>query len=115
MFASSVLSLVLVSHAGPPNPEPFGPALLNDPVSAPATSPRLAGGPDRQLIMSWLQPDGESVALRYSHYKDGRWSDAATVIENDNMFVNWADFPSVVPLGDRHLAAHWLRRSGGYR
>jgi len=63
--------------------------------------------------MSWLQADGESVALRYSHYKDGRWSAAATVIEDDNMFVNWADFPSVVPLGDRHLAAHWLRRSGG--
>jgi len=63
--------------------------------------------------MSWLQPDGESVALRYSHYENGRWSDAATVIENDDMFVNWADFPSVVPLGDRHLAAHWLQRSGG--
>jgi len=63
--------------------------------------------------MSWLQPDGESVALRYSHYEDGRWSDAATVIENDDMFVNWADFPSVVPFGDRHLAAHWLQRSGG--
>ncbi len=63
--------------------------------------------------MSWLQPDGESAALRYSHYMDGRWSDAATVIENDDMFVNWADFPSVVPLGHRHLAAHWLRRSDG--
>jgi len=63
--------------------------------------------------MSWLQADGESVALRYSQYEDGHWSDAATVIENDDMFVNWADLPSVVPLGDGHLAAHWLQRTEG--
>jgi hypothetical protein len=29
------------------------------------------------------------------------------------MFVNWADLPSVVPLGDGHLAAHWLQRTEG--
>jgi hypothetical protein len=28
------------------------------------------------------------------------------------LFVNWADFPSVVPLAGRRLAAHWLQRSG---
>ena len=107
------LFLSLVSYSSPLAPPIFAATPIDDPVGAPATSPRLAGGPDGQLIMSWLQPDGESVALRYSHYKDGRWSDAATVIQNDDMFVNWADLPSVVPLGDRHLAAHWLRRSGG--
>ncbi len=109
------LSLSLISCSSPSAPPIFAATLIDDPVGAPATSPRLAGGPDGRLIMSWLQPDGESVALRYSHYKNGRWSDAATVIENDDMFVNWADLPSVVPLGDGHLAAHWLRRSGGER
>jgi len=107
------LSLSLIAYSGPLDPLPFAATAIDDPVGAPATSPRLAGGPDGQLIMSWLQPDGESVALRYSHYQDGRWSDAATVIENDDMFVNWADLPSVVPLGDEHLAAHWLQRTEG--
>lgn len=107
------LSLSLISYSRPSAPPVFAATLIDDPVGAPATSPRLAGGPDGQLIMSWLQPDEESVALRYSHYKDGRWSDAATVIENDDMFVNWADLPSVVPLGDGHLAAHWLQRTEG--
>jgi len=103
----------LIACSGPLDPLPFATTAIDDPVSAPATSPRLAGGPDGQLIMSWLQADGESVALRYSQYEDGHWSDAATVIENDDMFVNWADLPSVVPLGDGHLAAHWLQRTEG--
>ena len=107
------LSLALISCSRPLGPPPFVVKPIDDPAGGPATSPRLAGGQDGQLIMSWLQTDGESVALRYSQYEDGRWSDAATVVEHGDMFVNWADLPSVVPLGDRHLAAHWLRRSGG--
>ena len=107
------LSLALISCSRPLGPPAFVVKPIDDPAAGPATSPRLAGGQDGQLIMSWLQTDGESAALRYSHYMDARWSDAATVIENDDMFVNWADLPSVVPLGDGHLAAHWLRRSDG--
>jgi hypothetical protein len=34
----------------------------------------------------------------------------------DNWFVNWADFPSVVPISGSQWAAHWLvrREAGGY-
>jgi len=107
------LSLALIACSGPLDPLSFAATAIDDPVGAPATSPRLSGGPGDDLIMSWLQADGESVALRYSYYQDGRWSDAATVIETKHMFVNWADLPSVVPLGDGHLAAHWLQHTEG--
>ena len=110
---SLALSLSLISCSGASDPAPFATTPIGDPVNGPATSPRLSGGPDKTLIMSWLQPKGEFVALRYSQFNDGRWSEAATVIESAHMFVNWADLPSVVPLGDGHLAAHWLSYSGG--
>jgi len=107
------LSPSLIACSGPSDPLPFAATAIDDPVGAPATSPRLSGGQGNELIMSWLQADGETVALRYSQYEDGHWAGAATVIEHDGMFVNWADLPSVVPLGDGHLAAHWLQRTEG--
>jgi len=76
-----------------------------------AISPRLSTGPNRLLILSWLQPGDTVVALRYSHYEAGGWSPAATATESTRMFVNWADLPSVVPLGGERLAAHWLQTS----
>jgi hypothetical protein len=38
------------------------------------------------------------------------------VARGEAWFVNWADFPSVVPIADRLWAAHWLARrpEGGY-
>ncbi len=48
------------------------------------------------------------MALNYSRYTDDAWGAAGTVSESEDMFVNWADLPSVVPLADGHLAAHWM-------
>ena len=78
------------------------------------TSPRLATGTDGQVLLSWLQTDSAAAALNYSRYADGTWGDATTVSESEDMFVNWADLPSVVPLADGHLAAHWMVQSGAH-
>ena len=61
--------------------------------------------------MSWLEPDGDGVALRFATLEDERWSSAHTVARGDDWFVNWADFPSVVAIDDRLWAAHWLVRA----
>ncbi len=58
-----------------------------------------------------MEPGDDGTALKYATYEDGTWSEAKSVIEGQNMFVNWADMPSVKPLGDRRLAAHWLQMS----
>jgi hypothetical protein len=74
----------------------------------------LANGPDGTVIMSWLEPDGDDTALRFSTLDKGQWSAVGTVAKGNNWFVNWADFPSVVPIDETLWAAHWLvKRSGG--
>ncbi len=60
--------------------------------------------------MSWLEPTPAGNRLAASYF-DGSWTDPVTVAEGDGFFVNWADFPSIRPVGDR-LVAHWLWRRG---
>jgi hypothetical protein len=63
--------------------------------------------------MSWVEKVGEKrYALRTSFRDRNGWSQARTVSEGDNWFINWADFPSVIALQDGSLAAHWLVKSG---
>jgi hypothetical protein len=68
------------------------------------------------VVMSWLEPDGTDgrYRLRYAAWQENRqWGPAIEVAAGDNWFVNWADFPSVVPLDQRTLAAHWLQQQPG--
>ncbi len=60
--------------------------------------------------MSWIEPYGDGRRVAVSFF-DGSWSTPATVAESDSFFVNWADFPSVQPVGGA-LVAHWLERQG---
>jgi hypothetical protein len=64
--------------------------------------------------MSWLEPSGDGVALKWSQMNNTKWSDPVTVASGSNWFVNWADFPSVEPIEGDLWAAHWLvKRAGG--
>jgi hypothetical protein len=58
-----------------------------------------------------MEKDDDGAALHFSRYIDGQWSERQTIVEGVDMFVNWADMPSVQPMGDNHLAAHWLEMS----
>ena len=76
----------------------------------------LAQGPDGTTVLSWIERGAENDSLRYARFADGKWSAANTVVSGDNWFVNWADFPSVVPISESLWGAHWLvrRSAGGY-
>ena len=89
----------------------FEPQALDVPARVPATGPRISGDQGTSLILSWMEPDEEDTSLKYSRYQDGQWLPAKIVVEGHDMFVNWADMPSVTPLGDGRLAAHWLQMS----
>src|SRR4029079_10030121 len=39
------------------------------------------------------------------------WSEPATIIEAENLMVNWADFPSLIALPGGALVAQWLVKS----
>jgi hypothetical protein len=68
------------------------------------------------VLLSWLEPEGDStVALRMAILDGDRWSAPRTITRGDSLFVNWADFPSVAALPGGELIAHWLQKSGADR
>lgn len=111
------LALLLGCASADGNPAALGPIdTLQSPAAAGSGEPNLATGPDGRVYLSWLEPVGDSGhALRFSRLDDDAWSAARTIARRSDFFVNWADFPSIVPLSDRTLAAHWLQRSGSAR
>ncbi|TFG66586.1 MAG: exo-alpha-sialidase [Gemmatimonadales bacterium] len=97
----------------PPMPGPF--TEIASPAGLGSETPHLSLGTDGPTL-SWLEPasegDGETYALRFSTLSGESWADPLTVVERSDLFVNWADFPSVIDLGDDRLAAHWLQYNG---
>ena len=86
---------------------------LPSPAGAGAAEPFLSASRDG-LLLSWLEPVGETkrTALRFSRYVDGIWTAPKTIVERDDLFVNWADFPSIVEDTNGVLFVHWLQKSG---
>ena len=67
------------------------------------------------LLLSWLEPvaNTKRTSFRFARFADGKWSQPQTIVERDDFFVNWADFPSIIEDANGVLFAHWLQRSGG--
>lgn len=111
-----VLVAVLTSVLGT---DPEG-CLADEPLAFTAvTSPSGPGSAQPRLIaveggvaMSWLERHGSGHRLRWSRWDDQQWSKAVTIAAGDSFFANWADFPSLRPLGGKQWAAHWLWKSG---
>lgn len=83
------------------------------PTDGDSREPELNATNDGRIILSWVEKIGEKrYALRTANRDGKAWGEARTVAEGENWFVNWADFPSVIALQDRSLAAHWLVKSG---
>jgi hypothetical protein len=84
-----------------------------NPAGSGSRYPHLAATADG-AVLSWLQPTATGgFALQHARWRAGGWSPAGTVASGDDWFVNWADFPSVVPLSSRRWAAHWLEQRPG--
>jgi hypothetical protein len=98
-------------------PAPLTMESIAAPTGGDAAEPFVARAPDGTIHMSWLERQADSsVALRISTLgADGAWSAPREVVRRTDLFVNWADFPSVMPLQDGTLLAHWLQRSGSGR
>ncbi|MFP5245123.1 MAG: exo-alpha-sialidase, partial [Thermoanaerobaculia bacterium] len=83
------------------------------PAGANAAEPFLFATKDG-VLLSWLEPAGENrFALRFAKHRGGKWSAPVTITERNDLFVNWADFPSIVEDEKGALYAHWLQKSGG--
>ena len=85
------------------------------PAPAGAAEPFLSTAKNGDILLSWLEPVAgtKKHALRFSRFAGGAWSEPRTIVERDDLFVNWADFPSIVADGSETMFAHWLQKSGG--
>jgi hypothetical protein len=89
-------------------------SMAQPPAGKGAAEPFVARTPAGEIVLSWLEkmPDS-SVSFRMSTLSvGGTWSAPREVVRRRDLFVNWADFPSVVALADGRLLAHWLQRNG---
>lgn len=108
--------LVALALAVPPSHSPGlapRPAAPPEWVGPPGSSkPFLTRTLRGELLLSWLErlPD-RRFAVRVATTAAGRWTTPVTVVESDHLFVNWADFPSVVETSDGAWVVHWLEKS----
>lgn len=75
--------------------------------------PNLSVNAEGEVLFSWIEYLDETLnGLQYFWIEDGKSGEIGVVDTGSNWFINWADFPSVVPFGDgKTLAAHWLQMS----
>jgi hypothetical protein len=82
---------------------------IDSPTQSGSGQPNLSASADGQVYLSWLEAlDGKRHALRFALRKGSGWSEPRTIVEADDLLVNWADFPTLVELSNRALVAHWL-------
>lgn len=89
---------------------------VRSPAEGWSGQPHLAAS-DSAVVLSWLETRADARARETTVLVD-RWSEAGwegrrTVAQGEDLLVNWADFPAVVPLNGGALAAHWLVRGSG--
>jgi hypothetical protein len=115
------LALLATLSACAPTDRVADAPLVLTPIASPAGSgaamPNLFATADGRVLMSWFEPIGDRVFVLKLAVRDsaGSWSAPRDVIRRDDLFVNWADFPSVVALSDGRFLAHWLQRNGSGR
>jgi hypothetical protein len=84
---------------------------LPTPAAADSGQPQLSSSA-RGVILSWVERRGPAATLRFAERTADGWSAPRDVATGTDWFVNWADVPSVIRLGNGALAAHWLQKSG---
>ena len=94
----------------------FEVAEVASPAGPGSTEPNLAIAPDGEILLSWVEPSGDSLhALRFARWEDSTWSAPQTIVRRGDFWLNWADFPTMAALGGDVLAVHWPQRSGSGR
>jgi hypothetical protein len=80
---------------------------IPSPAASGASLPFLTTAGDGAPLMSWV----EGTTLKFAAYRDGRWSAPRTILQRDDMMVNWANAPAIVGAGE-NLYALWLAKRG---
>lgn len=85
---------------------------LASPASSNSALPNLSLGGDGKVRLSWVDREGEELGiLRFAVLEESGWSAPLEIVRGTDLFLNWADFPSVAALESGVLMAHWLRNT----
>ena len=121
LMPAAALAVLSTIAAQSPASDGLGDSVSTDPivrvlplaVSQDSAEPNLTVASDGSVILSWVEELAErGHVLRFAVRNGGAWSKPREVARGNDWFVNWADFPSVVALPNRTMAAHWLAISG---
>ncbi len=82
------------------------------PAALGSGEPFLVTGRGGTLLLSWLEPRDSGHELRFARLAGEAWSASRAIASSNRLFVNEADFPSILEMSDGRLVAHWLERSG---
>ena len=97
-------------------PQPLLDAItpIDAPVGPNSGEPNLAVDASGRVHLSWLERNADSpVALKLAVRENGQWSAPVVVTSRSDLFVNWADFPSVFVAPSGRIVMHWLQRRAG--
>ncbi len=86
--------------------------ILAPPIGHGAKEPFLHVTQDGRLLMSWTEVNITDPSVMIAIFDQGKWTEPRTIINSPDLFLNWADFPSVVSFPDGTLIAHWLQKTG---
>lgn len=67
---------------------------LDNPSQDNSQLPRLFSN-GKELFFSWVERKDAIDVLQYSKYNNNNWSGTTEVIQGDDWFTNWADFPAI--------------------
>ena len=87
---------------------------IESPAGPRSEEPNLAVDAAGRVYLSWLERNADStVSLRLAIRDKGQWAAPITVTSRSDLFVNWADFPSVYVAPSGRIVMHWLQRRAG--
>ena len=67
--------------------------------------PSLTKTNENDLILSWIQPDGDNQSLYFSVFEDNVWNEPTKIAQN--VMPNWADIPNVMQINEDFWASSW--------
>ena len=83
-------------------------ALSGEPGLAPSLSTDATG----RVCLSWIVEAEDEAILRFARTTQSGFEAPRDALRGTEWFVNWADVPSLVGLGDATWLVHFLRQSG---
>jgi hypothetical protein len=113
VFLAAALIACSPAADGPPL---VSQASLSSPSGEGSAEPNLSVDALGRVHMTWLQRTSDSTfAMQYAVRDGAEWSVPRTLVDRSDLFVNWADFPSLYATRSGRLVAHWLQKSGAGR